>query len=32
VTASNRPEGGALVKLTLPLSAISLEEERADAR
>jgi two-component system sensor histidine kinase RegB len=32
VAASNRPEGGALVKLTLPLSAISLEEERAHVR
>jgi two-component system, sensor histidine kinase RegB len=31
VAASNLPEGGALVKLMLPLSAISLEEERADA-
>jgi two-component system sensor histidine kinase RegB len=31
VAASNRAEGGALVRLTLPLSAISLEEERADA-
>ncbi|WP_394779091.1 ATP-binding protein [Undibacterium sp.] len=27
VTASNRSEGGALVQLTLPLAAISLEEE-----
>jgi two-component system sensor histidine kinase RegB len=30
VTASNRPEGGALVKLLLPLSAIALEQEHAD--
>lgn len=31
VAASNRPEGGALVKLMLPLSAIALEEEGANA-
>jgi two-component system sensor histidine kinase RegB len=31
VAASNLPEGGALVKLTLPLSAIALEEEHAHA-
>jgi two-component system sensor histidine kinase RegB len=32
VTAANRPEGGALVKLTLPLSSIVLEGEVADVR
>ena len=29
VEASNRPEGGAIVKITLPLAAIALEEEPA---
>jgi two-component system sensor histidine kinase RegB len=28
VTASNRDEGGAIVRLALPLSAISLEESQ----
>jgi two-component system sensor histidine kinase RegB len=32
VTAANRPEGGAQVKLTLPLSSIALEGEVADVR
>ena len=31
VAARNRPEGGAIVELTLPLSAISLEEESQHA-
>lgn len=31
VTASNRSEGGAIVKITLPLSAIALEEAAAHA-
>jgi two-component system sensor histidine kinase RegB len=30
VSAYNRPEGGALVKICLPLSAIELEQEHAD--
>ena len=29
VTAANRPEGGAVVTIALPLAAITLEEERA---
>lgn len=32
VNARNRPEGGAEVSLTLPLSAIELEEERHDVQ
>lgn len=32
VVATNRPEGGAEVKLTLPLAAIALEGEAADVR
>ncbi|GAB3452442.1 ATP-binding protein [Massilia terrae] len=32
VTATNRPEGGAEVKLTLPLAAIALEGEAANVR
>lgn len=32
VTAANRPEGGAEVKLTLPLAAIALEGEAANVR
>ncbi len=32
VLATNRPEGGAEVKLTLPLAAIALEGEAADVR
>ena len=31
VTATNRPEGGAVVRLRLPMSAIELEEELNDA-
>ena len=31
VTATNRPEGGAVVMLRLPMSAIELEEELNDA-
>jgi two-component system sensor histidine kinase RegB len=30
VAAANRPEGGAIVKITLPLAAIVLEEEEAE--
>jgi two-component system sensor histidine kinase RegB len=32
VAARNRPQGGAEVTLTLPLSAIALEEENEDVR
>ena len=31
VTAANRPEGGAQVSLSLPLSSIAIEEERKEA-
>ena len=31
VAASNRPEGGALLRVSLPLAAITLGEERDDA-
>ena len=31
VSASNRAEGGAMVRLTLPLAAVTLEEEDASA-
>jgi len=31
VSASNRPEGGALVRLTLPLAAVALAERDEDA-
>jgi two-component system sensor histidine kinase RegB len=32
VAAQNRPEGGAIVQLSLPLAAITLEEDEADGR
>jgi two-component system sensor histidine kinase RegB len=32
VSAMNRPEGGAVVTLTLPLAAITLEEDDEDPR
>jgi len=30
--AKNRPQGGAVVTMTLPLSAIAIEEEQDDER